>query len=98
MPQLQTFHAQQNFCEQATACGKDPPDSGDELHQAAQRKLAHDSAPPRGIPAWRYKQPSPLGDGRVPRWVVGGRRYQIVPKRTLGIFTEQLKMTPEDWT
>jgi hypothetical protein len=41
---------------------------------------------------------TPLRDGRVPRWVVGGRRYQIVPKRTLGIFTEQLKMTPEDWT
>jgi hypothetical protein len=39
---------------------------------------------------------TPLRDRRVPRWVVGGGRYQIVPKRTLGIFTDQLKITPED--
>jgi hypothetical protein len=51
-----------------------------------------------GFPAWRHKHNRPLRDGRVMRWVVGGRRYQTAPKRTLGILTGQLKMTPEDWT
>src|SRR5262249_20612744 len=62
----------------------------------AQRRLAHDSdAPPRGLLVCGT---APLRDGRAPRWVVGGRRYEIVPQRTLGIFTDQLKIAIEDWT
>lgn len=63
----------------------------------SQRRLAHDGDVPSAWPsAWRYMPP--LRDGRVPFWVVGGRRYQIALKLTLGICTDQLKTTPEDWT
>ena len=64
---------------------------------AAQRRLTHDSHTPSARTSSVAVQ-VPLRDGRVPRWVVGGRRYQIVPKRILGILTDQLKMTPKDWT
>lgn len=54
--------------------------------------------PPNAVTAFKRGGTPSLRDGRIPRWVVGGRRYQTAPKRTLGIFTDQLKISIEDWT